>query len=111
VVHSTSCSVREPMFGSQHPHGPSQPSVTPFPGDPVPSSGLYGHCTHIVYKHTGRQGNYTHEIIYTHTHTVDQAVLFRPEETEEGCGSNTTKIPHLLPPPPSQYTHRVIDIQ
>lgn len=32
-----------PGFGYQHPHGASQPSVTPLPRDPKPSSDLHGH--------------------------------------------------------------------
>ena len=28
----------EPRFGSQHPHGGLQPSVTPVPGTMIPSS-------------------------------------------------------------------------
>lgn len=48
----TDCSCRGSMSKSQHPHGGSQMSVTPGPGAPVSSSGLYGHqvsrrCTDI----------------------------------------------------------------
>ena len=36
VVKSTDYSSRGPRFNSQHPHGSSQLSVTPVPGDPTP---------------------------------------------------------------------------
>jgi hypothetical protein len=35
-----------PGFSSQNPHGGSQPSVTPVPGDMTFSSDLHVHCTH-----------------------------------------------------------------
>lgn len=31
-------------FGSEHPNGSLQPSVTPVPGDPTLSFGLYRHA-------------------------------------------------------------------
>ena len=37
VVKSTGCFSRVPRFNSQHPHGSSQLSLTPVPGDPTPS--------------------------------------------------------------------------
>lgn len=40
-----------PWFSSQHPH----PSITPDPGALVPSSGLPGHCMHMVPRQTCRQ--------------------------------------------------------
>jgi hypothetical protein len=43
MAKNTSCSLKGPSFNSQHPHGSSQPSTTPVPGDPVPSAGLYKH--------------------------------------------------------------------
>ena len=39
-VESTGCSSRQPCFCSQHPHGTSQLSVTPVPGDPTQFLGL-----------------------------------------------------------------------
>lgn len=36
-------------FGSQHPHGGSQLSVTPVPGDLMASSDLHGYQTHVWY--------------------------------------------------------------
>jgi hypothetical protein len=36
-VENTGCSSRRPGFNSQHPHGSSQPSVTPLSGDLKPS--------------------------------------------------------------------------
>ena len=37
------------QFGSQYTHSGPQPSLTPFPGDQTPSSGLCWHCTHVVH--------------------------------------------------------------
>lgn len=39
-------------FNSQHSHGCSQLSLTPLPGDLVPSSGSQAYCTHIMSTHT-----------------------------------------------------------
>lgn len=36
MVKSTGCSCIEPRFGSQDPHGSTQPSATPVPGDLTP---------------------------------------------------------------------------
>lgn len=38
AVKSTGCSYRGPTFDAQHPHGSSQTSVTPGPGDLIPSA-------------------------------------------------------------------------
>lgn len=45
------CSSREHGLGSQHPHEGSQPSDTPVPGNPAPSSGPCRHqaCTQYTY--------------------------------------------------------------
>jgi len=48
VVKSTSCSFRGLRFDSQDPQSGSQLSVTPAPGDPMPSSDFQGHCMHVV---------------------------------------------------------------
>lgn len=40
-----------PEFTSQKPCGCSQLSVAPGLGDLMPSSDLFGHCMHLVYKH------------------------------------------------------------
>ena len=55
-LRSTGCSSRGPRFNSQHPHGSSQVSVTPVPGDLIPSSGLHGHQAHTwcTYIHVDR---------------------------------------------------------
>jgi hypothetical protein len=42
----------------------TQMPVTPLPGDPVPTSGLYGHCIHVAYRHTHRQNIHTHEMMH-----------------------------------------------
>lgn len=41
------CSWRGPEFNSQHPHGMSEPSATPVPGDPT---GI-----HVMHMHTGKK--------------------------------------------------------
>lgn len=43
-------------------HSSSCVSVTPVPGNPTLSSSLYGHCNHLVYRHTC-----THTPIHTTT--------------------------------------------
>lgn len=48
VVKSTCCSCRGLRFDSQNLHGGPQPSVTPVPGDLMPSSELSKHQTHIL---------------------------------------------------------------
>ena len=58
----TRSSCRGPRFESQHPYGESQPSRSPFPGDPMPSSGLHRHCMYMEYMHSPRN-------IHIHTHT------------------------------------------
>lgn len=40
AVKNIGCSSRGSRFNSQHPHGRSQPSLTPVPGGLTPSSGL-----------------------------------------------------------------------
>lgn len=48
-------------FGSQHPHGRSQLSVTPVSGYLIQSSGFYGHQAQIqLYMCVGK---HTHKII------------------------------------------------
>ena len=59
-VKSTGCSYRGPRFNSLHPHGGSQPSITPVPGDPMPSSNLQGHQAHMWQTYTYRQNIHTH---------------------------------------------------
>ena len=51
-----------PGFNSQHPHINSQLSMTPVPGDLMPSSGLCRHCMHVVYRHTCWQICIQHKI-------------------------------------------------
>ena len=43
-------------------------AVTPVSGDPVPSSGLLGHCMHIVHKYTCRQN-------HSDTHNANKSLL------------------------------------
>lgn len=51
VVKRPQCSSRRPMFSSQHP----QPPGTPVLRDLMPPSGLFKHCTYVVYMHTCKQ--------------------------------------------------------
>jgi hypothetical protein len=53
AIKSIGYSSREPTFNSQHPHGSSQPSVTPVPGNMTPS-----------HRHTFRQNTIAHKIIF-----------------------------------------------
>ena len=52
--------IAAPGFDSQHPHGGSQPSVTPASGHLTPSSALCGHCMQMVQRHAGRQNTHTY---------------------------------------------------
>ena len=52
---------REPRFNSQHSHGSSQLSLTPVPGDPVPTFGLLGQQAHVILRHTFKQNTHTHK--------------------------------------------------
>jgi hypothetical protein len=51
AVKSTDCSSGGPRFNSQQPHGNLQLSVTPVPGDPMPS-----------HRYTCRQNTNAHKI-------------------------------------------------
>lgn len=46
-VKNTSCSCKEPVFSSQHPHGSPKLSVAPILGDLTHSSHLCGHQAHL----------------------------------------------------------------
>ena len=50
-VKSACCACRRPEFSCQHKSGSSQPPVTPAPGNPVPSSGLYRHLHSQAHIH------------------------------------------------------------
>lgn len=71
IVESTGYSFRRTWFGSQHPQGGSQPSITPVPRGPISSSGLtYKHANAYTYTrnkiHTsfkGVTGRYVSEIL------------------------------------------------
>jgi hypothetical protein len=52
TVKSTGSSSRGSGFDSPHPHGVSQISVTPVPGNMMSFSGLHGHCMHVVHRDT-----------------------------------------------------------
>ena len=55
VIRSTVCSSRVPAFDSQHPQDGFGPTVTPVPGDPMPSSGLFGNCMPMMHGWTCMQ--------------------------------------------------------
>ena len=61
AVKHTRYSSSGPRFGSKHPHGSSQPPITPVPGDPMPSSGLLEHCTQVVHIQACRQNTSAHK--------------------------------------------------
>lgn len=67
MADSTGCSYRGPVFESQSPHGSLQPSVSPFPGDPMSSSDFHWQHTHMWYTYTYKQN--------THTNTYDKCFL------------------------------------
>ena len=55
MLKSTGCSSRGWGFNSfQYPHGSSQPTVSPVPGNLTPSSGPWEHqaCKWCMYTHT-----------------------------------------------------------
>ena len=65
-VKGTDCSCRGPGFNSQHSHGDSQPSATPFAGDQISSSDFRVHQAHTRYtdKHVEKKPH-THNIVIT----------------------------------------------
>lgn len=67
AVNSTGCSYKGPTLDPQTPHADSQPSVTPFLGDSVPSQVFTVPGMHAVYGHTHKQSNQTHKINYNLT--------------------------------------------
>jgi hypothetical protein len=75
AVRSTGCSSRGPGFHSQHLHSSSQPSVTPFSVDLMPSSGLFRHCMYMVHKYTCMQNTHTH--IYLFVYLFIYLLVFR----------------------------------
>lgn len=52
VLKSTCCFPRGPELDSQHPYSSSQTSLTPVPGDLMPSSGFHRHQAHMWYIDT-----------------------------------------------------------
>lgn len=62
AVRSSSCFSGGSPFGSQHPHGDSQPSVTAGPGDPRPSSDLASHEAYLWCSHTCRHNTHINEM-------------------------------------------------
>jgi hypothetical protein len=40
--------------------------LSPIPGDPTPSSGLFGPCAHTIPIHAGRQNTHTNKIKINH---------------------------------------------
>lgn len=44
-------------------HMVAQNNLVVVPGNLMPTSGLYGHCVHMVHEHECRQNIYIHKII------------------------------------------------
>jgi len=61
MVKSTAALEERDPSSSQHPHGSSQSSASPVPGDLTPSSGLQSKHTVHTYK-THSQNTHTHKI-------------------------------------------------
>lgn len=70
-VKSTDCPSRAFRFSFQHLQGSSQLSVTPVPGDPMPSLSPMGCRPQMVHRQTYRQKihTYTHPQIHAQVHT------------------------------------------
>lgn len=58
AIKNIGCSFRELRFKTHHPHSSLHLSVTPFPGDRTPSSGL--RSIHVVCRYMCGQSTYTH---------------------------------------------------
>lgn len=69
VYKTTDCSHRELRFNSQHSHDDSQPSVIRLPSDPMPYSGLCGHCR--------QGGTLTYLQANIHTHQRKMKRIFK----------------------------------
>jgi hypothetical protein len=67
VAQWLSCSCRGPRFGSQHPHGRSQPSLSLVPWDPESASGLLWVSLDLWCRDT-HLGTHTHKHTHTHAH-------------------------------------------
>ena len=66
-VKSDNCSHRRHRFVSQRPHGGSQPSATPVPGDEMPSSGILRHQAHMCCRDM--------RAVHAHTHTHTRKII------------------------------------
>ena len=70
------CLFRGPEFNPKLPNGVSQPSMTPVPEDPMPSSDVLRHQPHrwytVIYAGQAFIHTLTHTSIHTHTHTDTQ---------------------------------------
>ena len=104
MLKSTGCSSRGPEFNSQHPHGGSQPSVTPVQGDPTSFGGLHGDSVH---RHTCRKTP-LHIKISNFKHETEQLVPGVPWVGDSyDCPSSlkalaaTLWVSGALPAPPS----------
>ena len=90
VIKNTGCSCRGPRFSSQHPHGGSQPSVTPAPGNLMPSSGLSWHPP-----------THTETPTYTHKQVKQNRRIQRNQGGEDGwlllrTGERPLPMPQFL---------------
>jgi hypothetical protein len=107
---------KDPGFSSQHPHGSSQPSIIPVPGDLMLSSGL---PEHLVPRHTGR---YT--CIHAkknqkkkkpknkkHIHKIEKMLFLKGiyhqiKDSQLSSRSHLGKLRHLLEFPSELSLHR-----
>lgn len=63
-IKSTGCSCRSSGFDTQHPHGHSQPTVTPVPEEPTTASELFRHQAYMwhIDIHAGKTLTHIKEI-------------------------------------------------
>jgi hypothetical protein len=66
----------------QHPMEANS-SLTPVPGDPMPTWMMCTLGLHVVHRHARRQNTHTHKIM-THTHTEERQ---RQKDRERECNS------------------------
>jgi hypothetical protein len=93
AIKSTSYPPQGLDFSSQHPHQKLQLSITPAPGNPMPSSGILGQG--YADEDTSTQ-RYTHTHTHTHIHTQDFFSLTTTTTT-------TKKVPKCQSDSPTKW--------